>query len=90
MKKQQIKPHTITLIIQCAKPFVDNGLIDEDEFEGVIKLLQSAGQKATKTEKPEMHLVSRHKIAQLLSVSLKTVDRMADGKKLRQDMNVRL
>jgi excisionase family DNA binding protein len=84
LKKQKITPNTVTLIIQCAKPFVDNGLIDQDEFKAVLKLLQSSGQQKTQTDKVEVHLVSRHKAAELLSVSLKTVDRLAGEKKLNR------
>ena len=84
MKKNQIKPNTITLIIQCAKPFVDNGLIEQEEFNGVVKLLQSSGEDEKNEKEPEAHLISRHKVAKLLSVSLKTVDRMADDKKLNR------
>lgn len=79
----QIKPNTINLIVQSTKPFVDNGLLDREEIDRVVKLLQTTEEKE-KREQSGPRMVTRQAVAKILCVSLKTVDRLAAEKKLNR------
>lgn len=69
----EIKPNTVSLVVQSARPYVDSGLIDKNEFKVLVRRLKSSRNDVGETERK---LVSRKEAARLLSVSTKTIDRL--------------
>jgi excisionase family DNA binding protein len=65
---------TISLINGFCKPLVNSGLLSVDEYKNVIRRLR----EHPKRKERELELTTRMRVKNLLKVSLRTVDRLAD------------
>lgn len=73
--------HTIEQIKNAIRPFIDAGLIPQNEFSEFLKLARQDSKPKEETKKPTS--LSRKEVAEMLGISLRGVDRLAENGDLK-------